>query len=116
VLPKVSPHSQNGARWYSDDVKNILKKLMGAFTEIVLEWIVSGLFGLALFVQAILLCYLAYLGIYEPIAANPGARDGMGLLIVMGGIFMGVVIIMSILASIQKSILKQMFPWWRPPD
>lgn len=97
-------------------MKTVVKKLLGFIKELILDQILSGLFAAAVLMQFISLFYLAYVGIYEPIAAAPGARDGMGLILVLGGIFLGVTIVTSILASIEARILKRMFPWWYPPE
>lgn len=75
---------------------------------------------LAFFASVLLqfgLClYLGYTRVYAPMSAAPGARDGMGLILVMGAVFAGSLVATAILAAVEWSILKQAVPWWEPPD
>ncbi|MCC6740343.1 MAG: hypothetical protein IT452_14960 [Planctomycetia bacterium] len=60
--------------------------------------------------------YLGYTRIYGPMSAAPGARDGMGLILVLGAVAVGSCVATAILAAVEWSLLKRVLPWWEPPD
>lgn len=73
-------------------------------------------FKLALALQFLFFLYLGYLKVYEPISRAPGARDGAGLLFVMGFVLVGAGIATAVVAALEASVIRSIFPDWRPPD
>lgn len=84
--------------------------------QFLLEMAVNAAFLLCFVLQTIVLMYLGYIWVYQEMAQRPGARDGMGLLLVMVGILVGSILISGILSALEAGLLKCVLPWWEPPD
>ena len=78
--------------------------------------VVNAAFLLCFILQTMVLMFLGYICVYQEIAQRPGARDGMGLLLVMAGILVVSILISVIFTVLEAGLLKRVLPWWEPPD
>lgn len=89
---------------------------MGELKAYLFRKLHESVVKLALALQLLFFLYMGYLTVYEPIAKAPGARDGMGLIFVIGFVFVGALIATVMAAALEAMVIRTIFPNWRPPD
>lgn len=73
-------------------------------------------FVLGALVQFCGLVYAGYHKFYRAAAEAPGARDGMGLILVMGAVILGAAVLTTVLCIVEATIIRKLLPGWEPPD
>ncbi len=78
-------------------------------------YVLVSIFRGACVIQWAGICLLCYWGMYSPMAGSPGARDGTGLLFVMGGVFLIGSLLALVLSWIESWLISFVipdFPQW----
>lgn len=93
-----------------------MRKLLEHLWSFLVMQLVHAIFIVIGVIQFAGFLYLGYLRVYIPISLTPGARDGMGLMVVMAAILVGALLLTGMVAGVEILIIKSFFPEWEPPE
>jgi hypothetical protein len=92
-------------------MKRFLRSLLTGTSDDAANAAVDILFIIAALME-LAFCLSAAYGIYQPMAAAPGARDGPGLLIVFPVVMAGGLLVGLLLIGLTQKLLGSVFSWW----
>lgn len=89
-----------------------LRYLLGTSVSLVANAALDVVYAVLCAIEFVACGYLTYTGIFAPMAAAPGSRDGPGLIFVGLVLLVGVIFVATMLASATKALMRSILPDW----
>ena len=90
------------------------RRLLNGLVRDAVNCLVDIFLAILVLLEFLACAYWGYQWVFAPMAATPGARDGLGLLFVGTIILVGVIAVAGALAGATLRACKSLLPWWTP--